>query len=588
MSLMYEKTIEKLFFLAACVSGLITFFILIFLLIPAIPLFSGGHFFSILTDPWNPSLGEFGIYPMIAGTLSITMLTMVFAFPLSLGCAMLISIGNQSIFTRLLRKIVEMMTGIPSVVYGFVGIALLVPLVRDISNVGSGMSVLAAALMLTLLVSPTMILLFYDSFLRVPPSYGNAILAVGGTEAQKFLHVTLPNSWSGIIVGFTLALGRVLGDTMIALMIAGNAVQVPGSLFDAVRALTSHIALVFATDYHSPEFQAIFVCAVFLYLFSATLAIAVRFIHDRQKITVPTKPLLKVSQARLLEKIIPLFSRACGVVLLAAVGSVLGFLFIGGWHSLNLQLIFGTVPPLEALLFKRPVFNGLFPAIVGTLSLVVLAVCWSIPVGIAAGIYLAEYATGKTKQILNLLFDILAGLPSIVVGLFGFSITILLNKHFSDRIYPSLLISSILLAFLVLPYIIRTTQAALEGLPASLRMTALALGANKLQNIMKVLLPQSRSGISSGVILATGRCAEDTAVIMLTGVVAFAGVPRSLLLQYEALPFYIFYISSQYSDQAELETAYGAAIILLSICLILFSLAFIIKKQANYSAHFRL
>ncbi len=296
--------------------------------------------------------------------------------------------------------------------------------------------------------------------------------------------------------------------------------------------------------------------------------------------------LRRVSQARLVEKMIPLFSRACGLVLLAAIGSVLGFLFIGGWKSLSLQLIFGTTPPLEALLGKRQVFNGLFPAIVGTFSLVILAVCWAIPIGIAAGIYLAEYATGKSRQILNLFFDILAGLPSIVVGLFGFSITVFLNKNLSGRIYPSLLISSIALAFLVLPYIIRTTQAALEGLPSSLRMTALALGASKLQNIVRVLLPQSLSGISSGVVLATGRCAEDTAVIMLTGVVASAGIPRSLLSQYEALPFYIYYISSQYSDQEELATAYGAAIILLCICLILFSLAFVIKKRLSHFSHF--
>jgi len=232
-------------------------------------------------------------------------------------------------------------------------------------------------------------------------------------------------------------------------------------------------------------------------------------------------------------------------------------------------------------LLKRQVFNGLFPAVTGTFLLIILSVSWAIPLGIGAGIYLAEYSHGKTKKILNVFFDILAGLPSIVVGLFGFSITILLNKHLSSRIYPCLLISSITLAFLVLPYIIRTTQAALEDIQTPLRMTAPALGGSKLQNIVRVLLPQSFSGIISGVILATGRCAEDTAVIMLTGVVATAGIPRSIFSNYEALPFYIYYISSQYSDKGELATAYGAAVILLGICLILFCLAFIIKKRVS-------
>lgn len=287
------------------------------------------------------------------------------------------------------------------------------------------------------------------------------------------------------------------------------------------------------------------------------------------------------------EKMLPLFAWICGIILLASIISVLGYLFMNGVKSLNLTLIFGTTTPLDALTFKRPVFNGLFPAIVGTCSLVFLAVCWAIPVGMAAGIYQAEYAKGKTKKILGLFFDVMAGLPSIVVGLFGFSLTVFLNKNLSDRISLCLLISSVALAFLVLPYIIRTTQMALEGLPASIRMTALALGASRLQNIVHVLLPQSLPGIISGVILAIGRCAEDTAVIMLTGVVASAGVPHSLLSHYEALPFYIYYISSQYTDQEELATGYGAAIILLCICLALFSLAFIIKKRVTFYSLYR-
>jgi len=285
---------------------------------------------------------------------------------------------------------------------------------------------------------------------------------------------------------------------------------------------------------------------------------------------------------RLIEIALQLFSKICATILLLGIGSVIGFLLINGYKSLNPQLIFGTTPPLEALLLKRQVFDGLFPAIVGTFTLILLSVCWAIPIGIAAGIYLAEYAHGITRHILEFLFDVLAGLPSIVVGLFGFVITVLLSRVFPGQIYPCLLISSITLAFLVLPYIIRTTQTALSGVPSPLRQTALAFGASKFQNTVKVLLPQALPGIISGIILAIGRCAEDTAVIMLTGVVAAVGIPNSLLSNYEALPFYIYYTASQYADQNELATAYGAAIILLSICMLLFSLAVIIKKQISH------
>lgn len=282
---------------------------------------------------------------------------------------------------------------------------------------------------------------------------------------------------------------------------------------------------------------------------------------------------------KVLEKSLLPFAWICSLFLIGAVFSVLSYLFIHGYQSLDSALVFGTTDPLDALLFKRRVFDGLFPAIAGTLLLILLSICWAIPTGVSTGIYLAEYGTGKTKKTLDLFFDVLAGLPSVVIGLFGFALTIFLNRHFSGHIYPCLLVSSIALAFLVLPYIIRTTQMALEGVPHTLRLTALALGAGKLQNIVHVLLPQALPGVISGVILAIGRCAEDTAVIMLTGAVASAGMPRSLLSNYEALPFYIYYISSQYMDSEELATGYGAAIILLCICLLLFSLAFGIRKR---------
>jgi phosphate transport system permease protein len=283
--------------------------------------------------------------------------------------------------------------------------------------------------------------------------------------------------------------------------------------------------------------------------------------------------------SRLADRTIVVFAWLCGAVLVAVIGAMTGYLFYKGLKTLNPALIFGSTDPLSALLLRRQVFDGLFPAMAGTLMLVLMSVGWAIPIGTAAGIYLAEYAGGKTKKVFNLLFDLLAGLPSIVIGLFGFSLTLFLNRHVSKELHPCLLLSSIALAFLVLPYIIRTTQIALENLPVHTRLTGLAMGATRLQNLVHVLLPQSLTGMVSGVLLAIGRCAEDTAVIMLTGVVASAGLPRSMLSHYEALPFYIYYISSQYADQHELATGYGAAILLLFICLFLFSLAFVIKKS---------
>jgi len=291
---------------------------------------------------------------------------------------------------------------------------------------------------------------------------------------------------------------------------------------------------------------------------------------------------------RLMEISVTLFAWLCALGLIAAVGTVFVFLLIQGAGGLNLQTVFGNTPVWEAITLQKTVFNGLFPAMAGTLLLVVISVGLALPVGLAAGIYLAEYSAGRTKSVFSLFCDILAGVPSILVGLFGFSLSIYLHKYVSQNIYPCLLISALSLSFLVLPYLIRTTQIALEQIPVEERLTALALGAGRLQNIFYVLIPRALSGIVGGIILSIGRCAEDTAVIMLTGVVAMAGVPQSLLAKYEALPFFIYYISAQYTDARELQMGYAAAIILSVLCALLFIAAFFIKNRLTEKALYRI
>jgi phosphate transport system permease protein len=288
------------------------------------------------------------------------------------------------------------------------------------------------------------------------------------------------------------------------------------------------------------------------------------------------------------EKSVLVLSWTLTVALGGVILVFLGYLLIKGLPTLGSELIFGQVAPVKALLGHERVFEGIFNAIIGTLSLVAGSTVLAVPIGVSAGIYLAEYAKPTTKRLLGFFFDLLAGIPSIVIGLFGFSIALFLHKQFSDKWGPCLLISAMSLAFLVLPYIIRSTQVSLENLPPRTRQTAPALGATKLQNISYVLVPRALSGIISGIILSIGRCAEDTAVIMLTGVVATAGLPTSPLSQYEALPFYIYYISSQYTDQMELGRGYGACLILLTTCAILFMLAYYIKRSLTHRALYRI
>jgi len=208
----------------------------------------------------------------------------------------------------------------------------------------------------------------------------------------------------------------------------------------------------------------------------------------------------------------------------------------------------------------------------------VIALSFALPLGLGGGIFLAEFASPRLRTFFSLVCDLLAGIPSIIVGLFGLSLTLFIHARW-PAFAPCLLLSGLALGLLVLPYLVRSTQTALEDLPASLRLTTAALGGDKTAGLFHVLLPRALPGILSGVILATGRAAEDTAVIMLTGAVAMAGMPHSLFDGFEALPFFIYYTASQYAGPGDLERAFAAALILLSLCLLLFGWAGLVRRQ---------
>jgi phosphate transport system permease protein len=269
---------EKDFLGAAIFSASVTVLILIFMIFLGFPLFRDGQFYTLLTTSWNPDKGLFGIYPMLKGTLSIVLLSLCWAFPLSLGASALISVIAPPGFSKFCKKTFQMLTGIPTVIYGFIGVFLLVPFVREMFESGSGMSIFSASLMLSMVISPTMILIFTDSFGSIPASYSAAADALGATQVQKFIYVILPHSRRGIFAGLVLSVGRAMGDTLIALMLAGNAVAVPGSILDSARTMTAHIALVIAADFDSIEFKTIFAAGIVLYLFTAFLILLVRII----------------------------------------------------------------------------------------------------------------------------------------------------------------------------------------------------------------------------------------------------------------------------------------------------------------------
>ena len=240
-------------------------------------------------------------------------------------------------------------------------------------------------------------------------------------------------------------------------------------------------------------------------------------------------------------------SWCAALIVPTAIGAMLWHLCLRGGPALGLDLFFGDAPPLAALLGQRPVWDGIWPAAAGTLSLLALTMALALLPGVGCGVYLACFAAPRAKRWLSLAVDLLAGVPSIVMGLFGFMLILLLRRLFAPEATTCLLLSAFCLALLVLPPLAITTRTVLESLPDGLRLTGEALGLTPWQTARYLLLP----------------AAEDTAVIMVTGAVANAGLPAGLTAKYEALPFFIFYISAQYADQSDLRRGFGAALVLL-------------------------
>ncbi len=276
-----ERITQTLFACAAFLCAAVTICVFGFMILLSMPVMKSGMLWHILTAPWAPDHGQFGILSMMVGTCYIAVLSLAISFPVSLGCSFFIQITHRKGPGKLLKKMVQLMTAVPTVIYGFVGVFLLVPVVRNLFSYGSGMSVLSASIILGLLISPTMILFFSQSFARVPKSFIDAVDALGGTPFQKLFYVIFPYAWPGILTGLVLAFGRAMGDTLVALMLSGNSVMLPASILDSARTLTAHIAMVIASDFDSVEFKTIFVCGCVLYLMTSLGIFAAR-LSDRK------------------------------------------------------------------------------------------------------------------------------------------------------------------------------------------------------------------------------------------------------------------------------------------------------------------
>lgn len=214
-------------------------------------------------ERWVPSKGEFGILPMIIGSFWVTFGALLLGIPLGLACSIFLCEWAPPLAGTLLRPAIQLLAAIPSVIYGFWGLVVLVPLVRNHLG-GPGLSILSGSVILGFMILPTIISISEDSLRAIPPSYKAGGLALGATHWQTIWRVLIPAARSGIVASIILGMGRALGETMAMIMILGNAVKMPSSFLDSARTLTTNIGIEmgYATGDHR---QALFATGVILF-----------------------------------------------------------------------------------------------------------------------------------------------------------------------------------------------------------------------------------------------------------------------------------------------------------------------------------
>ena len=277
-----EKIMEAVFMLCACVSILSVALICIFLFANGIPAMTKIGFFDfIFGQKWKPSNEVFGIFPMIIGSIYITAGAVVIGVPIGILTAVYLARFCPEKLYKIIKPAIDLLAGIPSVVYGFFGLCVIVPFVRNYIG-GDGNSILTASILLGFMILPTIINVSESSIRAVPEKYYQGALALGATHERSVFCTVVPAAKSGIMAGIVLGIGRAIGETMAVIMVAGNQARMPKGILEGIRTMTSNIVMEmgYATDLHR---EALIATGVVLFVFILIINTLFSILKNRDK-----------------------------------------------------------------------------------------------------------------------------------------------------------------------------------------------------------------------------------------------------------------------------------------------------------------
>lgn len=599
-----EKTGQTIFTVAAIICVIAVAAIFVFMLIKSIPALNKiGLFDFIFGDNWSPDRldkyenatlsGSYGILKMIVGTLAATVGALLIGGTLGYFTAVFIAFYCPKKLKKIFSSMVNLLAGIPSVVYGFFGIVFLLPLLANFApNNGSGL--LATSLILGIMIMPTVVSLSKTSLEAVPRCYYEGATALGSTHSQAVFGTVTKAAKSGVTASLVLGIGRALGETMAVVMVAGNSVAYPDSLFNSFRVLTANIVMEMG---YAGEVQqgALVATGVILLVFVLIVNLVFGFISKKAiKGAVEGKGLFskifkrneKTKKTTFLTKCkdkiagfkykIKAANIGAGIAISAGVFAgtilllVIGFIFVKGAPHLftNPHLLFGKYK------FDSEQIT-ILPSIITTLMTVGLSLLISVPIGICTAVFLNEYAKKNNFfiKIIRGAIDLLNGVPSIVYGLFGMITFVALIGGTS-----SILAGTLTISIMLLPTIVRSTEESLKSVQDSLREGSLALGAGKMRTIFKIVLPSALPGIMSAIILSMGRVIAESAPFIYTMGSVISATPAGYLDSNATLAVALYRLSG---EGWYVNEAYATAVVLIILVLGLNLLAELIAGKLN-------
>lgn len=601
-----ETLIVKLILVAASFAIVVSLAILYTLLNGSIEFFLSPkiNIIQFLTGTkWAPSGADpnFGILPLLSGTILIAGGFILIATPLGLGAAVYLALFANKKISTLAKPIIEILAGIPSIVYGFFALIIISPLLREYFG-ASYFNAASAIIVMAVMILPIIVSVSDDSLRAVPRELKEASLAMGATKWETAIKVVMPAASSGIIASILLGLSRALGETMVVALAAGNVARLTFNPLSQVQTMTAYIAQVATGDIPpglavSAAFAVGLVLFVITYIINYVAGLVVLKIQNTGKIATNKNRRIKIclknkksicsstpkNDGLVIKKIYSEHSlkfryrvAKLGVFLMGSC-LVITSIFLGllVFSILDQGLPGISLKFLTSYPSSNPSIAGIFPVIVGSIYLVALTMVFSLPISMGAAVYLTEFAISNTyTKVLRRLIQNLAGVPSIVFGLVGLTVFVRIFEFGT-----SILAGSLTLSLMVMPIIIVTTEEALKAIPKSFREAARGLGATKWQTVRHHVIPYALPGTLTGSILALSRAIGETAPILFVASVFAKVAPSELYDGFLALPVTIFFWTKH--PKVEFQNLAASTIIILLVILFIMNLLAIVIRQRS-------